>query len=63
MNKGFFFCKNAENAYDVECMFSLPELSNILYNVFTALLKYSHFHFQNGDSQTVTSQLVRYQKQ
>ena len=63
MNRRFFFYKNAKNAYDIECMFSLPELSNILYNVFTILLKYSHFHFfENSNPQIVTNQLVRYIK-
>ena len=39
----------------LEYIFSLPEYSNLIYNTLTALLKCGHFHFLNGDPQTVTN--------
>ena len=47
--------KTEEIEISWEYMFSLPEYSNMLYNTLTALLKCGHFHFFNGDPQTVTN--------
>ena len=59
-----FFCfAQYEIEIYLEYMFSLPEYSNMMYNTLTALLKCSHFHFFNGDPQTVTNLQYDIQKQ